>query len=274
MCKWLRSIVVATFGLLLAIMLINSPSEAKSVTKKNVTVLQGATKDIRAKALPTRIVSISNKKKLTAKMSEEGDVIHVKGKKTGTATISTKCDGIKKQTLYKVTVLSAKKVKTAANKKLKSYLKKQTKGTQYLYADLNQDGIKELCLKGKVIYYDYNKKKLMSQKMIAGDLYLSKKTGSVYVKWDKEEVKEEFVYVSRMYKVDHTKVFQLKDTETGFRTYTEKGMQVYGAKEPYSYYDFTYDQDDYEYEDMTEAEMEQKLETLAPQRTLLKWKTK
>ena len=77
-----------------------------------------------------------------------------------------------------------------------------------------------------------------------------------------------------MYKVDNTKVFQLKDTETGFRTYTEKGMQVYGAKEPYSYYDFTYDQDDYEYEDMTEAEMEQKLETLAPQRTLLKWKTK
>lgn len=260
------SILIFTLGLLFV---FGIEVSAKTI-QKEVVVLEGATRSVSMDSSDVENLKVKGKKYAAAKA--KAYKIVVTGKKKGNATITFK---LPEQEIYykiKVKVLSVKKVKAKSKKQLKKYLQRTGKGTKYIYADLNQDGIQELYLSKKIVYYDYVKNEICTEKHNYKTIYTSPKTKKIYVIYRKPRKTDEFVYFSGIYEPKTSKVFGLKDTGKGFREYTEKGLKEYAVENPYSFYDYYYDQDDYEYESLTEEQMKERLEELIPDATALKWK--
>lgn len=270
MRKFLKSVIFCAV-ILLASLFTLATAEAKTV-KKNVTLVQGTTRKVSMDSTDVKSLKVSGKKYVSVKAKDF--YVKIIGKKPGKAEISFKIPEINKTYKIKVTVLSLKKTKKTAHTQLKNYLKKLNPGTAYMYTDLNWDGINELCLKNKFVYYDYQKKKLTTAKHNFSDIYTSKKTKKIYGIFRKQRETKEFVYFSGLFEPVATKVFALEETGQGFRSYTEEGMKVYGTEKPFAFYDDHFDQDDYEYEDMTQEEMEKRLNKLVPNAVKLEWKKK
>lgn len=245
--------------------------EAKTV-KKTVVLLEDTTRKVSMDSTDITSLKVSGKKYVSVKAKDY--YVKITGKKPGKAEISFKIPELNKKYKINVTVLSLKKTKKTANAQLNKYLKKLKKGTAYMYTDLNKDGIRELCLKNKFVYYDYQKKKLRRVKHNFSDIYTSKKSKKIYGILREQKKTEEFVYFSGLFEPDATKIFGLTDLGHGFRMYTEVGKVNYGVENPYAFYDNYYDQDDYEYEDLTQEEMEKCINKLIPQAVKLKWKKK
>lgn len=260
------------FALAMSLFMVAGQQVNAKTIQKKVVVFEKATRSVSMISSDVEKFKVKGKKYVKAKAKSYQ--IIVTGKKKGNAVITFKLPGEKTYYKIKVKVLSAKKVKAQSKTKLKNYLKKTEKDTKYIYADLNKDGIQELCLSNKIVYYDYAKNKLCTVKHDFKTIYTSKKSKKIYVLFQNPEITKEFTYFSGIYTFDTFKVFKLKDTGKGFREYTEEGKNVYQAQNPYSFYDTFYDQDDYEYISLTEEQMNEKLEKLVPGVTELKWKTK
>lgn len=264
--------VLVIFSLLMCVFIIGGQQvNAKTINKKTV-VMEKASRIVDMPSSDVEKFKVEGKKYVKAKA--KAYQIVVTGKKKGNAVVTFKLPGEKTYFKIKVKVLSAKSVKAKAKTKLKNYLGKTKKGTKYLYADLNKDGVQELCLADKIVYYDYTKNKVRTVKHDFQKIYTSKKTKKIYVIFNNPRKTTEFTYYSGIYTPDSSKVFKLNDTGKGFREYTEAGIKEYGAQNPYAFYDTFYDQDDYDYESLTEQQVQEKLAKLVPGAKELIWKIK
>lgn len=248
-----------------------SPEALAKVKREKVVMLQGSTRIVPMDSTDVKNLKI---KKNNIKVTAKDFAVTIKAKKVGKSVITYSIPGLKDKYRIDVKVLSLKKVKKASTAKLKKAQKKLAKGAKYAYYDLNRDGIKELLTPGKITYYDYAKKKCVSKKYNFSDIYVSKSSDMFLMIYEKPKKTEEFTYLCEYYKPRTAMIFDLADTGTGYRQYTDAGLSVYGAALPYSYYDFGYDQDDYEYEDMSEEEVSADMRQKVPGYKKIVWKVK
>lgn len=255
-----RVSIVLSF-LMFGIVLSARPVSAKTVTQ-NLKMLQGTTRNIEHNCSDVKKITIKNKKYISAK--GKSYMIKVTAKKAGKTSFTYRLPDDK--TIYKcnVKVYSLKSVKKKATAKLKKKLSALPEGTLYTYLDFNKDGVKELFHDGNITYYDYTKNKCRTVEYGFEEIYTFKKTKRIYVVKKEPLETDCFTYFSEFYTVSPLKLFALTGEGTGFRTYTEKGLTEYSAKAPYAYYDDHYDQDDYDYEALTEEEMNARIEEKMP----------
>lgn len=261
--KRVGKVIGVLFALCMCLVIGSNVSQAK-VVKKNVVVLKGAGKNINLKSSPFR-KKVSNKN-VKVKENKEALTLTVTGKKVGSSRITVTYSGLKTKYQYNVKVLSQSKVKKTSDAKLKKYVKKMKKGTEYAYVDINNDGVKEVFHHGGFTYYNYITKKVVTKKYGIKTLYVSKGSSKVFATLIDAKVREEenFVYFSSFFELDLTKVLDLQEPSTGYRRYTETGKTEYQVTKDYAYYDVHYDQDDYEYEAYTEEEMAERIKMAMP----------
>lgn len=270
MKQFMKRIVLAAVFLTASLMSVVSV-EAKTI-RKNVVLLEGTTRKVSMDSSDVENLKISGKKYASVKAKDF--YVTIAGKKAGKTEISFDIPALKYKYKIKATVLSLKKTKKTAHTQLKQYLKKQKSGTKYMYTDLNRDGINELCLKNKFVYYDYQKKKLSNVKHNFSEIYTSEKSKNIYCILRNPRTTEEFVYFSAIYTPKATTVFGLKDTGKGFRQYTKQGQETYGTEKPFAFYDTYFDQDDYDYQGLTQEEADKRLKKYVPAAVKLEWKKK
>ena len=252
MRKNVKRVSIVLSFLMLGVVLSVRPVSARTVTQ-NLKMLQGSTRCIEHSCSDVKKITIKKKRYISAK--GKSYMIKVTAKKAGKTSFTYRLPGDKKNYKCNVTVYSLKSVRKKAAAKLKKQLSALSEGTLYTYLDFNKDGVKELFHDGRITYYDYAKNKCRTVDYGFQEIYTSKKTKRIYVIKKKPLETDCFIYFSEFYKVSPFKLFALTGEGTGFRTYTEKGLQEYSAKAPYAYYDDHYDQDDYDYEALTEEEM-------------------
>lgn len=257
--------------LVLTALLFTTSIQAKEV-KKNVTILKGDKTVVDMDSTDVENFKISDINVIDAKAKDFK--VKISGKKIGTSKITFSISDIDKNYTINVKVVNLKDIKKTANKVIKKRLKKVNAGKKYMLVDLNKDGIKELCLNNKVIYYDYKIGKLQTKKYDLKEIYVSNKNNNLLVVHNKPRSTKEFIYASTIYKIDKSGIFKLQDTGKGFRQYTEKGLEVYGVDKPYAFYDNNYDQDDYEYEAYNKKEMKKLMKKYIPKYKKLVWKKK
>ena len=270
--KRVGKVLGVLFVLCMCVFVGGNVSQAK-VVKKTVVVLKGASKNINLSGGPFK-KKVSNKN-VKVKEDKEALTLTVTGKKVGTSKITVTYSK-KSKAQYTVKVLSQSKVKKTSDGKLKKYVKKLKKKTQYAYVDINNDGVKEVFHHGGFTYYNYITKKLVTKKYGIKTLYVSQESDKIFAMLQDDKVRneEEFVYFSAFYELDLTKVLDLKDPNTGYRRYTDAGKKAYGVTKDYSFYDYLYDQDDYEYEAYTQEELAERLKTEMPKIKEVKMKTR
>ena len=234
--------------------------DAKTI-KKNITILQGHYRKIPYNSTDVKKMEVSSKR-LQVKPGDYS--IRIRAKKAGKESFSFQPVGIKTRYCYTVTIRPLKEVRNEADKKLGNKMKRLPLGTKFACIDLNKDGIKELFYPGKIVYYNYQKRKCETQKFPASELYVSDESKMIFAIRSFPEKQEAFSYTSMFLIPSETCIFRLDDTGTGFREYTENGKEEYGAKNPYAYYDYCYDQDDYDYEDLSEDEVREKVQKKMP----------
>lgn len=242
----------------------------EEVIEKNVSVLEGTQRKVSMNSTDVENLKIVNDDCISVTVKDF--YVTVKGKSVGDAVITFGIPGEDYTYKIHVKVLSSQKISQIAERKIKQYEIRQKSGTKYFYYDFNQDGIEELCLQDRIVYYDYQKESLKTLKHDFKEIYVSKKNKKIYVLFCHPKERDCFVYFSAIYEPSGTDVFKLIDTGTGFRSYTKKGFKEYGTDKPYAYYDDQYDQDDYDYEDMTEIEMKQRLKQMIPGLKQVTWK--
>lgn len=241
-------------------MLAVSHSAAKTI-KREFCVLKGDTRTVSIDSTRVKKLKVGNKK-ISVKVRDFS--IRVRGKKIGKSKFSYRIPGMKHTYKYKVIIYSKKKVRKKANRALKKYLAKLPEGTRYAYADFNKDGIKELLHEGKITFYNYQIKKCKTRKYGFEDIYVSPETKVVFATYRKPKETRSFIYYSSFYRPSASKIFALNKTGTGYKKYTETGKKKFLAKAPYAYYDESDEQDDYNYEAMTESEIWQAIEKKMP----------
>ncbi len=232
---------------------ISVQAEEWTTVETDISVIKGATRMVEMETTSVDDKKVSVKKVASIKIKDY--CVKIKGLKKGKTTVTFSIPEIQKKYIIHVNVLSKFKVQKKAKQALKQYLKKRSKGTRYTYADLNKDGIDELVLKKKIMYYNYETGKIGMQKHNFSSIYTCKKNNTIYGVLKKQRKTKEFLYISEFYKPNLYEVFQLEGTGTGFRKYTDKGKKVYAVTENYAYYDYSYDQDDYEYDAFSKSEM-------------------
>ena len=266
-----KGTIVLSF-LVLGFMLSSRPASAETVTQ-NLEMLQGATRCIEHNCSDVEKIAIKNKKCISAKGKPY--MIKVTAKKAGKTSFTYRLPEDEKTYKCNVKVYSLKSVKKKATAKLKKQLAALSEGTSYTYFDFNKDGVNEFFHDGNITYYDYEKNKCITVDYGFQEIYTSPKTKRIYVVKKKPLKTNYFTYFSEFYTVSSHELFKLTGEGTGFRTYTKKGTQEYSAKAPYAYYDDHYDQDDYDYEALTEKEMNARIEEKIPgfKKIVLKKKT-
>lgn len=247
--------------LMLGVVLSSRPVSAKPVTQ-NLEMLQGSTRCIEYNCSDVKKIAIKNKKYISVK--GKSYMIEVTAKKAGKTSFTYRLPEDKKTYKCNVKVYSLKSVKKKATAKLKKQLAALPQGTSYTYLDFNKDGVDELFHDGNITYYDYVKNKCRTVDYGFQEIYTSPKTKRIYVVKKKPLKTDFFAYFSEFYTVSSFELFTLTGEGTGFRTYTKKGLKEYSAKAPYAYYDDHYDQDDYDYEALTEEEMNARIEEKIP----------
>ena len=240
--------------------------------EKEICVLKGATRMLEMETTSVDDKKISVKKVASVKIKDF--YVKIKGLKKGKTTVTFSIPEINKKYIIHVTVLSKSKVRKKSQKALEEYLDKKTDGTKYVYVDLNRDGLKELFLKKKIAYYNYETQKVETVRHNFSSVYTCKKNTMLFCELKKKRKTKEFTYLSEFYTPDLYQVFALEGTGTGFRKYTTRGKKVYGVSENYAYYDYGYDQDDYEYEAFTKQQMKNKIAKKMPKNKKLIWKKK
>lgn len=247
-----KKIIIGAGMLLTGLVIMSNTSAAKTtLVKKNISLIQGSTRSVEMDATDVKKLKIKGKK--FAKITAKDFYVKIKGKKAGKVTVTFEIPAVEKK--YKITaiILAKKETNKKSIKKLNKYLSKLPKGTKYAFVDINKDGIKELYLENKFVYYDYQKKQCKTKAHNFKEIYISTgKQKRIYTLLKEPRETESFVYFSEVYEADGQKIFKMKALGIGFRQYTDKGKLEYGVPEDYSYYDDSYDQDDYEYEGWTE----------------------
>lgn len=246
--------------------------ERWTTIEKNISVVKGATRvvEMDSTSVDDKMVSI----KKVASIKVKDFCVKIKGLKKGKTTCTFSIPEINKKYIIHVTVLSKATVKKESTQALQQYLDKKAEGTRYIYVDLNKDGIKELVLKKKIVYYNYETHKVETVKNNYSTIYICNKNDTIYCELKKQRKTKAFVYFSEFYQPNLYKVFALDGTGTGFRKYTAKGKRMYGVTADYAYYDTTYDQDDYDYEAFSQQEMKKRIAKKMPKYKKLKWKKK
>ena len=256
-----KTIMVIMSFFVVGILFCGPSVSAKTITK-SLKLLQGTTRYVEHNSSDVKKLKVKNKKYISVK--GKSYLIKVTGKKVGKTSFTYRPCGDKNGYKCNVTVYSVKKVKKKADKALKKVLKKLPNNTSYAFVDFNKDGIKELFYDGKITHYDYVKNKCYTKDYGFKEIYQSKKTKRIYAIKNEPIETDCFTYFSEFYTVSLTKLFALTGEGTGFRTYTEKGLQEYNASAPYAYYDDHYDQDDYDYEALTESDVNARIEEKMP----------
>lgn len=261
MMKSIKRVIFVISFLMLGIVLVGRPISAKTVTQ-NLKMLQGSIRFVEHNCSDVENITIKNKKIISVK--GKSYMNQVTAKKAGKTSFTYRLPEDEKLYKCNVTVYSLKSVRKKVSAELKKQLSVLPKGTMYTYLDFNQDGVKELFYDGKIMYYDYAKNKCKTVNYGFQEIYTSPKTKRIYVIKKKPVKTDFFTYFSEFYTASPYKIFALTGEGTGFRTYTKKGIREYSAKAPYAYYDEHYDQDDYDYEALTEKEMIAKIEKMMP----------
>ena len=252
MRKRIRKIGLIAFLFAVGMPIVMSGNTHAKVVKKKIYILKGITRRISIDSTRVKKLKIKNKK---IRVRTKEFSLRVKGIKAGKSEFSYRIPGMKNKYCYKVVVRSKKKVKKEAKKKLRKYLKKLPEGTGYALVDFNKDGIPELFHNGRITFYHYRKKKCITQKYGFQDVYISSRTKMIFVTYRKPKTTKKFIFVSEFYRPSAYKIFRLTATGSGYKKYTETGLAVYSALAPYAYYDGSYEQDDYNYEAMTEQDI-------------------
>ena len=127
----------------------------EEVIEKNVSVLEGTQRKVSMNSTDVENLKIVNDDRVS--VTAKDFYVTVKGKSVGDAVITFGIPG--EDYIYKihVKVLSSQKISQIAERKIKQYEKKLRSETRYFYYDFNQDGIEELCLQDRIVYYDYHK---------------------------------------------------------------------------------------------------------------------
>ena len=240
--------------------------------EKEICVLKGATRMVEMETTSVDDKKVSVKKVASVKIKDF--YVKIKGLKKGKTTVTFSVPEINKKYIIHVTVLSKFKVGKKSQRALEEYLDKKSDGTQYIYVDLNRDGLKELLLKKKIAYYNYETQKVETVQHNFSSVYTCEKNTMLFCELKKKRKTKEFTYLSEFYRPNLYHVFALDGTGTGFRKYTTRGKRVYGVSANYAYYDYGYDQDDYEYEAFTKQQMKNKIAKKMPKNKKLTWKKK
>lgn len=248
-------VVLLGFGLCLSFRV-----QAKTI-KKDITLLQGSIRKVAMDSTDVELLKVTNRK---VAVTAKDFFVNIKGKKSGKVFITYKISALKNTYKYNVTVLPVKRVKKKANHELKKVFTELPQGTKYIYFDFNGDGIKELFYDGRIVFFDYGKNKCESRKYDFKNIYISKKNKRILAIYQNPTTTSDFIYRSGFYCPSKEKVFGLDFTGTGFREYTADGRLLYSANAPYAYYDNFYDQDDYDYEALTEKQVIQRLKKKMP----------
>ncbi len=233
--------------------------------QKKITVVEGGEKVLTTDVYKTK-TSVNNKKKVKVYkqyldasdkisiLADKSDkALFVKGIKPGKAQV--KVNTTTGETIYEITILSKEKVKNKAQK----LLKKEAKNKKGIYVDFNQDGIEEYYCNGKIIYYDYEKNKVITKRFFTEKengkiqkLYYSPKRHLLYAQMAGKTA-------VRFALFDREKMIGRRDREIRFLKVKDKKGKIY-----YVLNDESYDQDDYWYQPYTEEEMHKFLKKQIP----------
>ncbi len=242
------------------------------IVEKNICVIKGSTRMVEMETTSVNDKKISNIQIVSVNIKDF--CVQIKGREQGETTVTFTIPEIEKRYKININVLSKSETNKKAKKELKKYLKKIEKGTYYAYVDFNKDGITELILKNKIVYYNYETGKIATFKHNFSTIYTCKKNQKIYVVLKKQRKTKEFIYFSEFYRPSYYEVFSLDGTGRGFCKYTEKGKKLYGVNDDYAYYDSSYDQDDYEYLAFDKNVLRHKLMKKLPGYKKVKWKKK